>query len=288
MQAVILAAGRGTRLRPITDHVPKPLIPFWGRPFIEYLLETLQGLVDEAIIVVPDNDVIRRRLGDRFGELPLRYACQPVPNGTGDAVLHARHLVEGPFLLNLGDTWAPRETMEALIESQADVVLTSIEVDDPEHHLSISTNGDARVIGLWTDATTVDAGVFRLCPEIFHHLDRLPPRGTELRVMQGIDALLRGRADVRTIRMPQPWLQFGDHEGLGGVLRVMRQMRDRIPGCGGEGDRSLEIATRDSHIANSLIFGPGEVVGCTIRDSLIYCARRIEGEEIEGEMGIRV
>ncbi|MGC9319333.1 MAG: sugar phosphate nucleotidyltransferase [Armatimonadota bacterium] len=288
MQAVVLAAGRGTRLRPITYHVPKPLIPFWGRPFIEYLLEGLRGLVDEAIIVVPDNGVIRGRLGDRFGDLPLRYACQPIPKGTGDALLHARDLVEGPFLLNLGDTWAPRHTTEALVNSEADVVLTSIAVNDPHNHLGISTNGDARVVGLWTDAPTVDAGVFRLCPEVFDHLDRLPPRGEELRVMQGIDALLQAGADVRTVRMPQPWLQFGDHERLDGVLRVMRQMRDRVPGCKGEGECSVEIASKGSRIVNSLVFGPGEVVNCTIRDSLIYCARRIEGEQIEGEMGVRV
>lgn len=285
MQAVILAAGEGTRLRPITHHIPKPLIPFWGRPFISYLLESLEEFVDEVIIVRSPDPRIEDALGDRYGSLPLRYAIQDEANGTGDAVLCCREMIEGPFILNLGDTLAPRETVEALVDTEGDAVVTLIEVDDPENHLGITTNGDATVRAIWTDSCTVDAGVFRLSPAIFDALDGLPPRGKELRVMQGIDRILREGGDVRGVRTPQPWLQFGDHEKLPGVLRVMKQMRNGAGPIEVTGDSSVDMASHsDCDIRDSLVFGPGELVNCTVTNSVVYCATRLEGLEIDGEM----
>jgi NDP-sugar pyrophosphorylase family protein len=285
LQAVILAAGEGTRLHPITDHIPKPLIPFWGKPFISYLLDSLESFVDEVIIVRSPDPRIEDALGDRHGSLPLRYAIQDKPRGTGDAVLCCREMIEGPFILNLGDTLAPQETVEALLGTPGDAVVTLIEVDDPDNHLGITTNGDATVCAIWTDSCTVDAGVFRLSPSIFDALDGLPPRGKELRLMQGIERILREDGDVRAVRTPQPWLQFGDHEKLPGVLRVMKQMRngagvpDAIVGS------SVDIAAHAGcEINESLVFGPGELVNCTVTNSMVYCATRLEGMEIDGEM----
>ena len=71
MKAIILAAGRGERLRPITDHVPKPLIPFFRRPFLDYTLRELRGLVDEAVLVVHHRlDQVRQTLGEACGGIP--------------------------------------------------------------------------------------------------------------------------------------------------------------------------------------------------------------------------
>lgn len=284
MQAVILAAGEGSRLSPITDHTAKPIIPFWERPFISYLLDSLEGLVDEAIIVRPPGPELQDALGDRHGSLPLRYVLQQEPKGTGDATLRCREMIEGPFILNLGDTLAPRETIEALIAAPGDAVLTLIEVDDPENHNGIDIDEHGRVTDLWTDSNLVDAGVVRLPPEIFAALDDLAPQGNELRLMGGINLLLRAGGHVHSVITPQPWLQFGDHEMLGGVLRVMRQM------CSGSiaerlADSSVDLRSHQGcDFRNSLVFGPGEMINCTVRDSMVYCATRLEDEEIDGEI----
>ncbi len=280
MQAVILAAGKGTRLLPITRYVPKPLIPFWGRPFISYLLDQLVGLVDEVIIVDDPARDLERALGERWGDLPLHYVTQATPRGTGDAALQARSVVEEPFLLLLGDTCPTRATLEELIATPGAAVLTLIEVDDPENHLSISLDGDARVVELWSDASTVDAGVFKFDPMIFEMLDGLPPRGNELRVMQGVARLLEVGEKVRAVRMPGPWLQFGDHEGIAGVLRVMRELAAQQGRKCGPRDSCLMVPADGCTIENSLVFGPGSLKDCTIRDSVVYCAGEVVGATV--------
>lgn len=282
MQAVILAAGRGTRLEPVTFHVPKPLIPFWGRPFISYLLENLEGFVDEALIVDGPGAEIRAAIGDSYGSLPLRHVIQPEPVGTGDALLQARGMLEDPFIILLGDTCPPRETIRELVETPGDAVLTTVRVDDPENHGGVDLDDEGRVLALWTDAETVDAGLVRTTSRICELLETLEPRRGELRILQGIDAMIREGDDVRGIVMPGPWLQFGDHEHLSGVLRVMHQIRN---GALPENDSSVGgVACERCEISNSLVFGPGELIDCTITDSMVYCATRLEGMQIHGEM----
>lgn len=284
MQAVILAAGRGERLRPITDHLPKPLIPFWDRPFLSHLLDTLEGVVEEAIIVDAPAGEVAVALGDRHGSLPIRYATQPVPRGTGDALLQAAHLLRGPFLLLLGDTCPPRATVEELAEGPGDLALTAIEVDDPENHLGIDIAADGRIRAIWAESSTVDAGVFRFPPEILPAIATQEPLRGELRVLQGVARLMEEGADARAQLMPGPWLQFGDHEGLPGVLRVMRQLGAAIgiePGLDGS---SVMVEARDCTITNSLVFGPGRLTDCTIRDAMVYCGTSVERATIDGEI----
>ena len=177
MQAVILAAGRGERLRPVTDHLAKPLIPFWGRPFLSYVLDNLEGVVEEAIIVDAPAGAVVTTLGDRHGALPIRYATQPVPRGTGDALLQAADLLHGPFLLLLGDTCPPRTTLEELIAEPGDLALTAIKVDDPENHLGIDVGANGRIRAIWVRAT-VDAGVFRFRRDSAASPLKLAARGT--------------------------------------------------------------------------------------------------------------
>jgi glucose-1-phosphate thymidylyltransferase len=284
VQAVILAAGRGSRLEPVTHYVPKPLIPFWGRPFISYLLERLNGYVDEAVIVDGPAGEIAAILGERHRDLPLRYVIQPDPVGTGDALLQACDCLRSPFLIMLADTCPPQETIRELTEAPGDAVLATIRVDDRENHGGVDIAPGGRVTGLWTDADTVDAGIIRTTSRICELLTTMEPLRGELRILQGVDAMIREVDDVRGIVMPGPWLQFGDHEGLAGVLRVMRQIHDDADSLP-EGASSVDVASAtDCTIANSLVFGPGELVNCTITDSMVYCGTRLEGVQITGEM----
>jgi len=103
MKAMILAAGLGTRLRPLTDHLPKPLLPLNGRPLIEYTLLLLRrsGITEVVINLHYQGDKIMRALGDgsRWG-MKLRYSEEPEILGTGGGIKKAEaFLSDGPFLV---------------------------------------------------------------------------------------------------------------------------------------------------------------------------------------------
>src|SRR3982750_510976 len=102
MQAVILVGGEGTRLRPLTSTVPKPVVPLVDRPFASYMLEWLRGHgVDDVVMSCGFLAAgVRDVLGDgsRFG-LRLRYVEERQPLGTGGAVKFAESLLDERFLV---------------------------------------------------------------------------------------------------------------------------------------------------------------------------------------------
>jgi MurNAc alpha-1-phosphate uridylyltransferase len=113
MKAMILAAGLGNRMRPLTDHTPKPLLTAGGKPLIEYHLENIQraGIREVVINLAYLGEKIRAHLNDgaQFG-LSISYSTEPEPLETGGAILHALNLLdEEPFLLVNGDVWCDLE-----------------------------------------------------------------------------------------------------------------------------------------------------------------------------------
>lgn len=136
MKAMLLAAGRGERLRPLTDHCPKPLIEVGGEPLAARLLGQLAAAGVEEVVVNLAwlGDRIRAALGDgsRFG-VPIRYSPEP-PGAleTGGAIRAALGLLgPAPFLVVNGDLWTdyPFERLPPAPAGQAHLVL----VDNPEH-----------------------------------------------------------------------------------------------------------------------------------------------------------
>lgn len=110
MQAVILAGGRGERLRPLTDAVPKPLVRVAGRPFLDFLLGFLrgQGVSDVVLLTGYLSGMIERHVGDgaSFG-MRIRCAREKKPLGTGGALKGALPLLAEEFLFLNGDTLLP-------------------------------------------------------------------------------------------------------------------------------------------------------------------------------------
>ncbi len=106
MQALILAGGEGTRLRPLTSTIAKPVVPLAGRPFISYMLDWLRGHgVDEVILACGFlADSVRAILGDGAAHgVRLSYLEEPSPLGTGGAVKFAEALLDERFLVLNGD-----------------------------------------------------------------------------------------------------------------------------------------------------------------------------------------
>ncbi len=179
MKAMILAAGRGERMRPLTDHTPKPLLQAGGKPLIVWHIERLvrAGIADLVINHAHLGLHIEQALGDgsRFGAR-IRYSDEGTALETAGGIAFALHLLgDQPFAVVNGDIWCDYDftRMPALAaqmqRSQDNLHL--VLVDNPEHH----PNGDfglhgARVTDTAPRLTFSGIGLYR--PELFAHIAR--------------------------------------------------------------------------------------------------------------------
>jgi len=146
MKAVILAAGAGTRLRPMTNEVPKAMIPINGKPMLEILLEQLKTInITEVVIIV---HYLKDKIIDHFGNgsnfgMNIQYEEQKEMLGTADAVMHAEpHISEDKFILVFCDSLFETDQLKRLLEHKnADGVFTVREVKNPSRFGVILTKG---------------------------------------------------------------------------------------------------------------------------------------------------
>jgi bifunctional UDP-N-acetylglucosamine pyrophosphorylase/glucosamine-1-phosphate N-acetyltransferase len=104
MQCVILAAGKGTRLRPLTEHTPKPLVKVAGKALLDHVAEALPSAVEEIIIVIGYlGEQIRAHCGDRYYGRKMTYVVQDEQKGTGHALWLCKDLIKGRFLYMFAD-----------------------------------------------------------------------------------------------------------------------------------------------------------------------------------------
>ncbi|MCL2418586.1 MAG: NDP-sugar synthase [Conexibacteraceae bacterium] len=151
MQALILAGGEGTRLRPLTSDTPKPVIPLVGQPFISYMLEWLVGHgIDDVVISTGFRaDQVRAVLGDgsAFG-VRLRYVEEPRPLGTGGALKFAEELLDERFFMLNGDVLTDINLTDQLAQHEhtgARATLALVGVADPSAYGLVQRNGDLSV-----------------------------------------------------------------------------------------------------------------------------------------------
>ena len=118
MQCVILAAGEGKRLRPLTEQKPKPLVEVGGKTILDHIVEALPSVIDELVLVVGYRaDQIRAHCGDRFHSRRVQYVTQKNPaTGTGEALLCAKKLISGKFLLMYADDIHGSEALHRVVQ----------------------------------------------------------------------------------------------------------------------------------------------------------------------------
>ena len=140
MKAMILAAGRGERMRPLTDHTPKPLLPICGKPLIEYHIEGLvrTGIHELVINHAHLGSMLEARLGDgtRWG-VSIQYSPENPVLETGGGIFNALPLLgEDPFIVVNGDIWCDFDFSR--LSLPANHLAHLVMVDNPPHH----PNGD--------------------------------------------------------------------------------------------------------------------------------------------------
>ncbi len=156
-RAIILAAGKGTRLAPLTDYLPKELIEVNGKAIIELLVEAIvdAGISSIQIVISPSKYAIKRYLGSgsKYGA-EITYRIQQEPLGTADAVAKCHEFVkDDPFLVAYGDTYltdfkALRHLINIFDGNNMDFALLVQKVSDPERFGIVKLDDEMNVVGL--------------------------------------------------------------------------------------------------------------------------------------------
>lgn len=151
MQALILAGGKGTRLRPLTVYTPKPIVPICNRPFLLYQIDTLRraGITDITLSLSYQPNKIEQLLGDGADHgVKLKYTVEPQPMGTAGAYKFAEDVIREPTVVFNGDILTDLD-LKAVIrehnERKASATIVLQPVDNPRAYGLVETEEDGRI-----------------------------------------------------------------------------------------------------------------------------------------------
>lgn len=269
MPVVVLAAGQGQRLRPLTFDRPKSMLPVAGRPLIHHLLDGLSrlGLRQVVVVVGHGRERLQSYVGDGAAQgLEVTYVEQPLQLGPGHALHQARaHLGDGPFLLVPADSWYHPRILERLRDSPGPALVTVAGARSARHGLPVVHGG--KVVDLQEAHGSVEGrpagGAYQLPARL---LGELQAAGFSLR-----DAIRRDLARG-------PWnlvaaapgesvdvIEAQDLVALHGQL-----MADLEPGVQG----TLEPGV---HVRGTVVVGEGSIVRSgTVLQGPVYIGRNCE------------
>jgi len=220
MQALILAGGKGTRLRPLTVYTPKPIVPICNRPFLLYQIDTLRraGVTDITLSLSYQPEKIEQQLGDgsNFG-VKLKYTVEPQPMGTAGAYKFAEDLIREPTVVFNGDILTDLDLKTVIRQHKerkavATIVLTPVE--DASAYGVVETENDGRVLRFLekpkpeeTSCKNINAGTYILEPKV---LD-LIPKGENHSFEYGLfpNLLKRGEAFFAHVPPRTYWIDIG-------------------------------------------------------------------------------
>lgn len=226
MKAMILAAGRGERMRPLTDHTPKPLLVAGGKPLIVWHLEKLAaaGFRDIVINHAHLGTQIEQALGDgsRWG---LRIAYSPEPPGaleTAGGIAQALPLLgDAPFLVVNGDVWCDVDF--AHFRSCTAAAAHLLLVANPAHHAGgdFSLDGE-RVVYANGEQTLTYAGIGVFSPALFRDV----PPGQPMKLRPLLDAAIR-LGTLTGERFAGRWVDVGTPQRLADLDQALRDQERR-------------------------------------------------------------
>jgi NDP-sugar pyrophosphorylase family protein len=185
MKAILLAGGKGTRLRPLTIHTPKPIVPIFERPFLHYQLDLLKQVAEIDQVVLSLN-YQPRRIEEIFGDgseagVSIRYVVEPAPLGTAGAVRYAGDSLRESVVVFNGDVLTEVDLAAVIAlhrerKAKATIVLTPVE--NPTAYGLVETDASGHVQRFLEKpkpdqitCDTINAGIYVLEPDTF---DRIP------------------------------------------------------------------------------------------------------------------
>jgi dTDP-glucose pyrophosphorylase len=227
-KAVVLAAGRGTRMRELTAEVPKPMIEVRGKPVLQHIIEGLRdaGIRQFLVVVGYRADAVRNFFGDGSRRnIAIQYATQTVQDGTGRVLDLARDFVgDFPFILSYGDILVDPVNCKRVADlpDNVEAVITVTRGEDVSKGGAVFLNDRMELVDLREksqpgEATSpwYNAGLYAFRPSIFEFTAKLKrsPRG-EYELTDAIRDLAQSGKKVRVLELTGQWADVRDPEIL--------------------------------------------------------------------------
>lgn len=248
MKAIILTAGEGTRMRPLTTTRPKTMLITGGKPLIQYNIESLKkaGIKDITLVVGYKHEVIEDYFGDGsdFG-VNINYALQEGQFGTAHAIGSAEEYIDESFIVLNGDIIVSYDLIRNLIEKYATRrsnnvkgVLTLIEVDNPSNYGIVSMTNDkiTQIIEKPAEdeapSNLANAGIYLFSLEIFDAIreTQLSERG-EYEITDSLQIELDNDYEILGLVSHEPWMDVGrPWELLKSNASFLEKMEEDIQG----------------------------------------------------------
>jgi len=214
MQAVVLAAGKGSRLRPLTEDKPKVLVTINGTPLIQDVFDNLINAGADALVVVVGYkaEQIIDYFGDAYRDVPITYAHQREQLGLAHAILQAEPHIDGEFMLMLGDNVFRGNLGDVTNRQQEDradaaFLVEEVPYEDASRYGVLNTNEYGEVVEVVEKpddppSNLVMTGFYTFTPAIFHacHLVQPSDRG-EYELPDAIDLLIQSGRTIDAIRL---------------------------------------------------------------------------------------
>ncbi len=294
MKAVVLVGGEGTRLRPLTERTPKPLIPFMNRPFLHHVLDLLASHgVREVVLSSPYmEEEFRSFIRERRGSPALAWITEETPLGTCGAVVGARDLLDETFLVCNGDILTDLD-LSALVDFHRDrgavATIAVTRVEDARPYGLVETEPDGRLRAFREKpeaaaAGTINAGTYVLEPRA---LDGVP---------EGVPVSIERETFPRLIRGGEPVYAFLSEaywRDLGTAASYLEAHLDALEGrVGGiRAPRPLIAAEAtvdpDASVGPLVVVGPGArlAAGSVVERSVLHAGASVEEEAtVEGSI----
>jgi dTDP-glucose pyrophosphorylase len=239
-KAVVLAAGRGTRMREMTAELPKPMLELRGKPVLQHILEGLRdaGIAEFLVIVGYRAETVQNFFGDgsRYN-VGIQYATQIVQNGTGRVVELARDFVgDSSFVLSYGDILVDPENYKRIVDlpDNIEAIITVKPGEDLSKGGAVFVNEQMELIDIREKSPSVvgiadagshdsrsrlqlfyNAGIYAFRPSIFEFIARLKPspRG-EYELTDAIRDLAHSGKKVKALEITGEWADVRDPEIL--------------------------------------------------------------------------
>lgn len=292
MDAVILCAGKGTRLMPLTENKPKPMLPIGGKPILEHIIDKIEDFVDKIYLIVRYKKEI---IINHFKNHPkITFIEQKNIEGTGYAVLMAKDYIDDDFLVINGDVIFD-DDLKDIINYKNAVALT--EVSNPENFGVVVLDNENNIVELQEKpknpkSNLINAGIYKFEKNIFNILEDLKPseRG-EVELTDAIKDLIK-KNRIKGIKLDGYWNDIGrPWDLLDANKHLLENIKTDIKGKIGknvviEGNVVIEEGAEVKH--NSVIEGPviiksGAIVGplAHIRPNTVLMENTVVGNSSE-------